>query len=1010
MRPIPGFLLCTLLFLLQLPANALDPNNEPLSFSHRRWSKREGMPQNSALAMAQTPDGYLWVGTHEGLARFDGISFKTYTPRTVSALGAKAISALSVGIDGTLWIGTMGGGITTMRDGVFRSACNGLEESPMNVGRFFHDRSGNVWAVTSKGLQMFRDGCLVRTFTWSTGLPKGPVTGIAEDRPGRLLIAVGGHIMILQGEGFEEYPLPAPVRGKVRLIVADSSGTLWIGTYEHGVAALRGTHLTVFDRARGLSSDSIGVLLVDRRGAVWVATRGGGVNRIYRERITAFGSHGGLLGDEMVSLLEDREGSIWVGGTATGLNCFSDSKFTTYATGEGSARDFVYSVYADPQGGVLAGSASHEVWRVSGGRLVPFGPFRKPLAGIPLTFHRDRHGALWIGTTQGLYRVRGGQTEYYPLGFVHAVAEDSHGLLWVGANTTLWFRVNGVFREWPGWSSGVGPNSFIEEADGSMWVGSRQAGVFRFAVRRDSLPASKGFLKLLEHHSAKEGLGANWVGSMILSADGRLWIATYGAGLRSLKDGKLVSLAESGPPEEGFHSLVEDNEGSLWLSSNNGVYRIWKKDVDSVLAGRATSYPWTQFGVSAGMVSDECNGGGSTAAAKTPDGNLWFPTAVGVAMVNPSSLSKNTVAPTVVLERASADRHDVAPEGKPVFPPGDGELEFVFIGISLSAPEQVRYRVRLEGFDREWRDIGGRRVHSYTNIAPGTYVFRVNAANADGAWSPQPASFTFTLEPHYYQTWWFTLLCVTAAIGCVFGLAALYRRRREREVVAARLESQLAQAQLQVLEMQVQPHFLFNTLNSISVLIRTDPEKAVRMIGRLSEFVRLGLDRSGKQEIPLHEELKLVERYLEIESVRFADRLTVRQSADEGTLDALVPSMILQPLVENAVRHGISRRRGPVMISVEAARQNGELRMSVRDTGAGLPEGWNEHEARGIGLSNTRSRLEQLYGSRFRFRLDRDPEGGTVAEVAIPFHQELTRVTERSTPQPRQDDRSRRGW
>ena len=473
--------------------------------------------------------------------------------------------------------------------------------------------------------------------------------------------------------------------------------------------------------------------------------------------------------------------------------------------------------------------------------------------------------------------------------------------------------------------------------------------------------------------------------------------------------GRVVSLAESGPPEEGFHAVVEDGDGSLWLSSNNGVYRIRQKDLDSVLTGRSAAYPWTQFGMSAGMVSDECNGGGSAAAARTPDGRLWFPTAVGIAVVDPASLTTSTVSPTVVLERASANGHAAPPEGKHTFPPGDGELEFVFAGISLSDPEQVQYRVRLQGFDRDWRDIGQRRIHSYTNIPPGDYVFEVIASNADGVWSPQPASFTFTLEPHFYQTWWFTLLCVVAAIGAVFGLAALYRRRREREVVAARLESQLAQAQLQVLEMQVQPHFLFNTLNSISVLIRSDPEKAMRMIGRLSDFVRMGLDRSGKQEIPLEEELKLVERYLEIESVRFADRLTVHQQAEEEALDALVPSMILQPLVENAVRHGIARRRGPVKISVEVARLNGELHMTVRDTGAGLPEGWSEAGRKGIGLTNTRSRLTQLYGNRFHFRLERNPEGGAVAEIRIPFHREPLRPGQESASTP-QTPSLRRGW
>jgi hypothetical protein len=354
-------------------------------------------------------------------------------------------------------------------------------------------------------------------------------------------------------------------------------------------------------------------------------------------------------------------------------------------------------------------------------------------------------------------------------------------------------------------------------------------------------------------------------------------------------------------------------------------------------------------------------------------------------MINPAGLPVNPVPPSVVIEQVIVDGRVIQAGENFQIPPGRGELEIHYTGISLASPERVRYRTRLDGYDSRWVDAGGRRAAYYTNLPPGRYRFNVAAASGDGVWNEEGAAVTLTLQPHFTETIWFYFLIGLLVMLAGAGVHALYRRDRERQLTAAQLESKLTRAQLRILEMQMQPHFLFNALNGIMVLIREDPGRAARMIARLSDFLRSGLQRADMREVPLRNELEVVDSYLEIELLRFGDRLTVDRHVDEEVLEALIPPMILQPLVENAIRHGVAQRRGPVTLEIVARRRNGFLDIRVRDDGAGLkspPEALREH----IGLGNTRSRLEQLYGRSHILSVEPRPGGGVEVTLQVPYH------------------------
>ena len=439
-----------------------------------------------------------------------------------------------------------------------------------------------------------------------------------------------------------------------------------------------------------------------------------------------------------------------------------------------------------------------------------------------------------------------------------------------------------------------------------------------------------------------------------------------------------------------FDEAVEQMEAAVHMTVTDGFYHFCLGDLYALLDGARETVPFEPFGLSDGIYSDEFNGGYQASALKGSDGRLWFPTTAGVVMVDPAKMPTNRVPPAVVIERVKVNNIEGVAASGITYPPGAGDLEFHFMGLSFTAPERVRYRYLLEGFNRQWIEAGDRRDAFYTNIPPGTYRFRVQAANSNGVWNEAGTAIAFTLRPHYYQTVWFAIAIGLALAGAIALGLFMYKRYRDREVRASQLESELAHAQVQILEMQLQPHFLFNTLNSIMVLIRQQPDLASRMVARLSEFLRLTLDSAGMQEVPLRRELEFLDRYLHIERIRFGDRLQFEQHVDPYLLDALVPNLILQPLVENAIRHGVSKRRGPALITVSAERSNGSLTIHVRDNGAGLSSRTGGVINEGIGLKNTRQRLQHLYGNEFAFSLESPPEGGVDVVLTLPFHNPST--------------------
>jgi ligand-binding sensor domain-containing protein/two-component sensor histidine kinase len=989
----------------------LDPTREIAHYAHHAWTKRDGLPQNSVTSIAQTPDGYLWFGTMEGLARFDGTSFTILNTRNTPQLGTNYILCLLTSRDSTMWIATNGAGVLRYRHGAFTPVSIPSGSEPVVTTDLMEDREGNVWVSSTVGLAKFRGDSLIHLYTSSDGLPVNLVYDAAEDREGHILAVVHEGIWINKGECFEPYigcvsggskemptpPVEQEYARKERLLsiplkaIVDRHGALWVGTAKGEIHVLTAEGMRTITKKDGLGPGHITALYEDQRGTIWAGTYTGGLARIVNNRVTKFSSYEGLSGDEVLSIEEDREGVLWVGVATGGVNKFVNSKFTAFRTGPGTIENMVWGIFSDCSGRLMASTAAGTLMEYKNGIFVPASilPGTKNPAEVCYSYVCDRSGTQWVGSSSGVRRYSRDGVRMYPIGNASSLAVDRYGRIWAITPKGLWcFTSGNPFVVMPvGEDRAHIPRAVGLDAAGHLWLAFRFSGVTRYR-----LPAPTGGAPVLDkstavHFGTREGLLSDWITSMMVDSNGVAWVAPKSGGLNVIRGDSVYALSPSqGLPEEMIMGCAPDGRGDVWLTCNNGLHRISIKQLFDFFDGHATSVTVHSYGTSDGMYSDEFNGGYQSCIARTPDGKIWFPSTFGVVMVDPARLPTNPIPPAVVLERVRIDNTEGLPREGSEYPPGNGDLEFHFVGLSSIAPERIQFRYRLDGFNKDWIDAGTRRDAYYTNIPPGNYCFRVNALNADGVWNDAGVAFPFVLRPRFSQTVWFGIMVAGLIAAFIVMIWFLYKRDRDRELQASQLESKLAQAQVQILEMQLQPHFLFNTLNGIMVLIRQDPDMASRMIARLSEFLRLTLDSAGEQEVTLRRELEYLTRYIQIEQLRFGDRLTVEQSVNPEDLEALVPNLILQPLVENAIRHGVSRRRGPARISIEATRDNGSLTIHVRDNGTGLQSDPGGNLKEGIGIRNTRSRLKYLYGNAQEFGLSSPASGGVDVKLCIPYH------------------------
>jgi signal transduction histidine kinase/ligand-binding sensor domain-containing protein/ActR/RegA family two-component response regulator len=750
---------------------ALDPQKQIGQYMRTVWETSSGLPQNSVQAVLQTRDGYVWLGTEEGLVRFDGKRFDVFNRANTPELPGKDVKALFEAPDGGLWIG-MVGGLAHLKDGKFTAYSLGHGLSHDQISEVAGDRAGNVWLGTfGGGLLRFKNG-VSTAFTTGNGLPDNFVWAVRQTRDGSIWIGTNGGLTRMTGDRMVTYTTRDGLPDNhVNALWEDGAGSLWIATNKGLVKSQDGTFDTYTTRD-GLPSDVVSALYEDSAGSLWIGTNSG-VSRRSGGRFDRFGVKEGLNHDYVGALAGDREGNLWVGTHGGGVTKLTDRSFSTLSRQDGLSGDLTRTILEGRDGTLWIGTQGAGLNRVKDGRVVSVYRMRDGLPGETVTALLQRaDGSILIGTTAGLARLQHGR-----IAIVRPDQFQGHSIraLFEGRDEALWVATSGaglkIIRDGQvtSWDAKAGladvVRSIYENPAGTIWVGS-DAGLSRYVNGR------------FETFGPAQGVFRKGVMTITGDADGTIWAGTSGDGLYRFKDGKFAHFTTAnGLFDDVVFQIVDDTQGNLWMTCNRGVFRVAKNMLRDLAEGRAATITSVSFGVADGMRASECNGNSQPAGLRARDGALWFPTIKGVVSVYPAKLVVNALAPPVRIDRLMANRRPVDLRSRVHLPPGHGDLEFRYTALSFVAPDKVQFKYRLVGFDPEWVEAGERREAYYTNIPPGSYRFQVIAQNNDGVWNLQGSEMAIELDPRFYQTSLFQIAFGAALLLCASGLFRLRVRR-----------------------------------------------------------------------------------------------------------------------------------------------------------------------------------------------------------------------------------------
>jgi PAS domain S-box-containing protein len=777
--------------LMASPLLALDPSGAITQYGLSVWTTDQGLPQSSVNAIAQTKDGYLWFGTQEGLARFDGARFTVFDKRNTPALETHHINTLLVARDGTLWIGR-NGGLTSYKDGRFRSYATKDGLTNGFIWSLAEGADGSIWIATySGGLCRFHDGKFT-SYTVRDGLASDSLWSTYVARDGSLWVGTnGGGLSHFANGRFTNY---TTANGLANNIVwsmhQDRTGDLWIGTND-GLNWLHDGKLTKFTTADGLSNNAVKVIREDRDGNLWIGTDGGGLNRYVNGKFSSFSTQQGLSDSSVLSLYEDLEGSLWVGTSAGGVDQLRPGKFVTISKSEGLTADVVWAVREAADGSLLM-ATNNGFSRWKDGAMRNFSAPKDLSSNVVRAVLEDRDGGLWLGTADGLNRYENGKHTVYRKSsglshdMIRSLAQDRDGNIWIGTRGGGLDRFrDGVFTHY-NTSNGLTNDvvaSIDEDADGALWI------------------ATNGGLSVLKNgrfrnYTTSEGLSNDVIRVTHHDREGAHWVGTYGGGLNRIKNGRIVQITtKDGLFDDVIFSILDDGRGYFWMTCNRGVFRVSKMELDDFADHKIQRIHSISYGVADGMKKAECNGG-SPAGWKGRDGRLYFPTSMGVAAIDPANIWLNSVPPNVWNEDVLLDGKTVPiPAAGLTVAPGRHSLDIHYTALSFLAPQKVAFRYRLRGFNDEWIDAGDRREAYYTNLPPGDYTFEVMGSNNDGVWSAAKNPLRFQFRPAFYQTYWFRIGCAVLllfAVRAAFHLRLKLLHERERLLVK-RVDEQTAE-------------------------------------------------------------------------------------------------------------------------------------------------------------------------------------------------------------------------
>jgi len=878
-----------------------------------------GLPQNTVQALAQTSDGFLWIGTEVGLVRFDGNGFLAYDQNSKPVtLPGNDIQALLATPDGALWIGTTDG-LARLQNNLVTTftTANGL---PSNSIRFIQKGSNNsIVVLTQNGnVALANSQITPASFSSSGILFAGPLISGMEASVNRSVLT-----LTAKGHNPQTFTIGRDLPGtRIQTAFADRLGSLWIGT-NNGLVRFASGKLDRFPLTDPLATASILSILEDHEGNLWVGTESGGLHIIRDERFRTLGSRDGLSSDSTTTVVEDATGALWVGTSGYGLNVVTLSgptftKAKAYTVRDGLTSDIILSLAVAPDGDLWAGTPDG-LNRIRRGVVTSF----TTADGLPDDFirslHVDADNSLWIGTRRGLAHL---------------------SFAGPAPHIDTYTQATGLGSDLVG--------AMARDRNGNLWVATL-AGLSRLAG--NPTPAITNF-------TTANGLSSNVITSLLPRSNGSLLIGTQDHGWNSWNGLSFSPVANTGLSRATIHAILDDQRDHLWFATANGISRC-----DCDMNGGCSH--WMEFGPADGLRTRQMATNSHPSAWRSHDGLLWFATPKGLVQVDPAHFPVNTVPPPLALVRFAVDDIDQPLNDNALkIPAGHNHFQFDYAGLSFTAPQKVRYRYMLEGFDHQWTDAGSRRSAYYTSIPPGHYTFRVQAANNDGLWNTTGASLALQLRPHFYQTIWFYLLLLAFAAALVFLVLRLRLLRAQREFsavlaernrIAREVHDTLAQGYVGV---SVQ-------LEVLSELLRQNKnEAAARHLDTTRQHVREGLadarqsiwalrsQDSGENTLPV--QLRRATEHANGHGLEAAFSLY-------GAYRPMSPGTEREILrIGQEAIHNVKKHAGARHLKVQLEYGPAELALIVTDDGRGFESTNGSSPAGHYGLTGMRERADLI--------------------------------------------------
>jgi len=988
-------------------------------FTFRSWQREQGLPENYVRTLAQTHDGYIWVGTDEGVSRFDGVSFFSLGPE--EGFQGGAVQVLCAGTGGALWIGSVGGGLSCWQDGKLRKFRLGDASPSELITALAEDGTGRLWVGTQSGLVWWQNGALA-SVNAAEAFSGKRVSALFCDRNGTMWVGVAGAGVFSYHAGKFVQLRDARLNGLLqdpRSLLVDQQERIWIGAGDAVVLCLDAGRWRRFGMPRHLATHSISAFAEAPDGTVWAGSAGEGLFEFKSGRLVPVNASSGLQDNLIEALLVDREGKLWVGSHG-GLNRVSLKKVSGLTHNEGLEYGAVHGL-AEIRPGLVWAAQPNGVYQWDGRmfrrlRLSGLSPQEPSVSALLAT----RDGGCWMGGPRGLLHFRnplnaeeegGGEPALTNLSF-SALAEGPSGGVWAGTRTgALWHLVEGQWQAETNCLQGHAITALAPEPEGGLWIGTDGDGLHRLDGRTRRI-------------GRFAGLPSNWLRTLFLDRKGALWIGTAGGGLSRLQGGRVTTFTmREGLLDNTVSLILDDDDGNLWLGGDRGIVRVKKSDLDNLEAHIVPAFYPLIYGRTDGMPSEECMSGFFPAGLRMRDGLLWFPTLKGVAVIDPHQVVSSP-APAVTLEQVLVDgvpklpllvrgsdgannrrgKSDAASELLRLSP-GRHTLEFRYTGLSFDAPERVRFRYRLDRLDPEWVEAGTRHVAFYSFVPPGNYRFELIACNGDGIWNTAGASLALKVLPHFWQTWWFLGSAVVLTGIVVTGSGRMVEKRRLRQ----RLKT-LEQERALERERTRIARDLHDTMGAKLCRISFISEHAQRRqaipvelkeeIGSISDDSRevlRSLDEIVWAVNPQNDTLDHLVTYLGqyaqeyfrktgVECVLEFPRQLPAQPLSSQTRHHLF--LAVHEALTNILKHSQAK-----WAKITMACDDHELEIIVSDNGVGFSPGCSDtnssSRADGFcnGLDNMHRRLTEIGG---QCRVESKPDHGTIVRFTLSFHGQAT--------------------